>query len=208
MDRRYVRLDPKKLEYLRLLKGIPLDDIYAALATENLDQGDATLDKRRVKAALAGEKVFVRSAKIVADFLGAANLVAVLHPDLLPEIGPPSTWGTPLDFFARVGEWDVLECLDLTEQASNGLRYDVWKLRHRDVRERFGRGKCYDLQQLSSKDRTRSLEHLTRHCRVCDKVGPHPHIAQNRSAQAWDQAAWWWVIDDWIEGRTLQAALG
>ena len=62
------------------------------------------LDKRTVKSILEGKPVFLKSAKVVAIRLGAEDLVSVLHPDLLDEIGPPSGWGSPLEFFSKVGE--------------------------------------------------------------------------------------------------------
>ena len=202
MDRRYVRLDPRKLDYLRLKRGWNLDTLF-----ERAAQGDPPLDKRTVKAIVDGRAAFLNSAKIVADLLGAEDLVSVLHPELLAEIGPPSGWGSPLEFFSGVGQWDVIEPLGDLEQAANGLRYDVWMLRHRHIPTRFGRGKCYDLSQLSDRDRTRLRASLTRHSEVCDRLGAHPSIARNYDAIAWEHEAWWWVIDEWVEGAPLSTHL-
>jgi serine/threonine protein kinase len=210
MDRRYVRLDPQKLDYLRLKKGWGVEELFAlvdGLAVDPVDGKPAGLDKRTVKAVLNGESTFVRTARILARFLGAENLVAVLHPELLRELGTPSTWENPLEFFSTVGEWDVVEPVEEEQQTSNSLRYDVWKLRHRHVAERFGRAKCYDLSQLSTKDRTRLKTHLTRHSEVCDRIGAHPNIAKNRSAAEWEYGALWWVIDEWTNGEKLSALL-
>lgn len=93
------------------------------------------------------------------------------------------------------------------QRTSNGLRYDVWKLRHRHVANRFGRAKCYDLSQLSSKDRSRLRNHLTRHSEICDRVGPHPNIARNVGATEWEHGGLWWVIDEWIDGDKLSVLL-
>lgn len=198
MDRRYVRLDPRKLDYLRLHKGWSLEELYEQAALK-----PHYLDKRTVKSVVNGESTFVKTGKAVADVLAAPSLIAVLHPDLLPEIGPPSGWATPTDFFTTIGEWEAIEAVCQAISTSNGLRYDVWKLRHRHVAGRFGRGKCYDMHRMPADQRTRHRTHLTRHSQVCDQVGHQPHITRNFSAQAWDQADWWWVIDEWIDGPTL-----
>ncbi|MBI3464774.1 MAG: protein kinase, partial [Planctomycetes bacterium] len=203
MDRRYVRLDPAKLDYLRLKRGWNVETLFSEAAKPS-----HMLDKRTVKAIINGEPAFLNSAKVVATLLGAEDLVSVLHPELLGEIGPPSGWGSPLEFFATVGEWDVLEPIAGVQKTANGLSYDVWKVRHRHVPGRLGRAKCYDLNRLSTKDRTRLREYLTRHSQVCDRVGAHPHIAQNRSAIAWEHSAMWWVVDEWVEGELLSAVLG
>ena len=200
MDRRYVRLDPRKLDYLRLKKGWGVEELYDMFADEKFQ---TPLDKRTVKATLEGKPVFLKSAKVVAIFLGAEDLVSVLHPDLLDEIGPPSGWGSPLEFFSKVGEWDIIEPLGGAEQTSNGLQYDTWKARHRHVPNRFGRAKCYDLSQLADRDRTRLRAHLTRHSEICDRLGPYPSITRNYDAVPWEHDAWWWVIDEWVEGESL-----
>lgn len=202
MDRRYVRLDPRKLDFLRLKKGWNLDTLFAKAA-----EGETPLDKRTVKAILDGQSAFLNSAKAVADLLGAEDLVSVLHPELLDEIGPPSGWGTPLEFFSTVGQWDVIEAIADAEQASNGLQYDVWKVRHRHIPNRFGRAKCYDLSQLSDKDRTRLRAQLTRHSEVCDRLGPQPHVARNYDAIPWEHDTWWWVIDESVDGESLATIL-
>ncbi|MDZ4779938.1 MAG: protein kinase [Planctomycetia bacterium] len=202
MDRRYVRLDPQKLDYLRLKLGWNLEELFS-----RPDAEACPLDKRTVKAIVNGDSAFLNSAKIVATLLGAENLVSVLHPDLLRELKPPSTWDHPSEFFTTVGEWDVLEPVEGEQRTTNGLHFDVWKLRHRHVAGRIGRGKCYDLSQLSTNDRARLRSHLTRHSQVCDKVGSHPNIARNLSATEWEHGGFWWVIDEWVDGRKLSALL-
>jgi serine/threonine protein kinase len=202
MDRRYVRLDPGKLDFLRIKKGWNLDALVGVAAAD-----PHCMDKRTVKAIIKGEQAFLNSAKIVAEILGAEDLVSVLHPELLAEIGPPSGWGMPLEFFSTVGEWEAVQSLGPAQRTANGLAYDIWKMRHRHLDQRLGRGKCYDLNKLSSRERTRLKGYLTRHVEVCDRIGRHPQIAQNRSVTPWEHGAYWWVVDEWIEGSTLATLL-
>lgn len=210
MDWRYVRLNPERLQELRFAKSWSLDELFAKAAknsTDRISGKSHSLNKRTVKAVLKGEPTFVKSARFLADLLGAESLLSVLHPDILREIRPPSSWDNPLEFFSTVGEWDVVETLEAERQTSNGLCYDVWKLRHRHVANRFARAKCYGLSQLSTKDRTRLKNHLTRHSEVCDRVGSHAHISRNLSATEWEHGGLWWVIDEWTAGEKLSDLL-
>jgi serine/threonine protein kinase len=75
------------------------------------------------------------------------------------------------------------------------------------VAQRYGRAKCYDLSQLSTKGRTQLKAHLTRHSEVCDRIGSHPNIARNLSAAEWEHGALWWVIDEWNDGDKLDRVL-
>jgi serine/threonine protein kinase len=206
MDVRYVRLDPDKVHYLRLKKGWSLEKLIQ-VAKDASDAGSDGASERTIEKACKGGQVYVDTGRIIAQLLGATNLVSILHPDLLRELRPPSSWENPLVFFSTVGEWDAIQPIEEEQQTSNGLRYDVWKLRHRHVANRLGRAKCYDLSQLSTKDRTRLKTHLTRHSEVCDRIGSHPNIARNVSAAEWECGALWWVIDEWIDGENLSALL-
>lgn len=210
MDRRYVQLDPKKLDYLRLKKGWSVEELVEfadRIAVDPVDGNKAGLNKRTVKSVLNGEQTFVRSGRILAHLLGAENLISVLQPQVFRDLGPPSRWEQPLSFFSTVGEWDVMENVEGEQQTSNGLCYDVWKVRHRHIPDRFGRGKCYDLSQLSTKERARLKNYLTRHSQICDRLGTHPNIARNWSAIEWEHGEFWWIIDEWVDGEKLSTLL-
>jgi hypothetical protein len=122
MDRRYVQLDPTKLDYLRLKKGWSVEelvDFADRIAVDPVDGSKAGLNKRTVKSVLNGEKTFVRSARVLAHLLGAESLISVLQPQIFRELGPPSRWEQPLSFFSTVGEWDVMENVEADQQTSN-----------------------------------------------------------------------------------------
>jgi len=166
------------------------------------DQTDRSV--RTVKNAVAGNNVYVNTGLAVAELLGV-ELVSILHPEFLDELSLPSEWPSPLDFFATVGEWQVDGMINSARKAPNGLAYDTWKLRHRHVKGRLAFGKCYSLMKLSSKERAALKSYLTRHSEVCDRIGPHPHIVQNRDAVQWEHGEMWWIIDEWIEGDRLDS---
>lgn len=80
-------------------------------------------------------------------------------------------------------------------------------MRHRQVPGRWGAGKCYDLSGLGMKELARVRSYLTRHSQICDTIGTHPHIVQNRDAIVWSDSAKWWIIDEWVEGDSLENLL-
>ena len=55
-------------------------------------------------------------------------------------------------------------------EASNGLKYWVWKLKHRVERERYARGKRYNVEQLRTSEQERAADYLARHGDVCNRV--------------------------------------
>lgn len=256
MDRRYVRLDPKKVYYLYLKKGWNLRTLITQaglLATMEGNQQSLTevprltkeledeqiseedrlqrlrrftlcakqsmsqvaepkksedFSERTVKKAVNGQPIFVRTALAFAKFLGADDLISILHPDYLDQLALPSEWPSPLDFFTYVGEWEAVEPVGSAQLAPNGLAYDNWKLRHRQIPNRLAHGKCYSLNKLSNKQRTALRAYLTRHCEVCDRVGTHPNIVRNRDAIPWEHGRLWWIIDEWVEGSRLDRLIG
>lgn len=200
MDRRYICLDPRRLDYFRLKKGWS----QAKLGDELAEHHDVR-HKVTVRNILNGGKIYVETGRVVAELLGADNLLEILHPDILKELTPPSACDNPLDFFTNVGEWEALQSIESPQVAPNGLVYDTWKMRHRHISGRLARGKCYSLNKLSSKQRTTLKGYLTRHSEVCDRIGSHPNIVQNRDAIPWEHGEMWWIIDEWIDGERLDS---
>ena len=104
-------------------------------------------------------------------------------------------------------EWDADEEIGDPIERANGLRYQVFRLRHRQMPERFARGKCYQLDRLATAEDQRVRALLLRHPRVCQKFRGHPQIPVNLGVFPENGGKIWWVIDDWTPGHTLAAAL-
>lgn len=115
----------------------------------------------------------------------------------------------PADFAEDgvLAEWNVQHVLSPSIRLSNDLQFRVCKLTHRVLPNTFGRGKCYDLEHLRTRDAMRVAEQLTRHPSVCRAVGPHPQIPVNERVMYNDQKTRFWVIDRWFDGVTLQDRL-
>ena len=106
----------------------------------------------------------------------------------------------------RVNEWLVDDVQSSWVTAANHLQYRIWKLRHEHL-PRLARGKFYDLEGMSSDERERCHAALLRHAVVCTKIGNHNNIISNLSTcQAGDEKGWW-VIDEWVAGRSLKELL-
>jgi serine/threonine-protein kinase len=78
------------------------------------------------------------------------------------------------------------------------------KLQHEFIPEKLARGKFYDLLHVSQSNRSAFVEHLTRHARVCERIGLHPNIAENLTVHPVLNQEGWWVIDKWISGESLE----
>lgn len=105
-------------------------------------------------------------------------------------------------------EWMDREYLTDWITLPNGLQYFVSKRRHRHIADTFARVKCYELRFLTDEQRDQFEAHLTRHPTVCRKLTPHPRIPINQGAFPDPTGECWWVIDYWVEGKSLRDVLG
>jgi serine/threonine protein kinase len=194
-EQREFRVDSLKLRRLRVQYGLTIEKFWEKAV---LDSGTA---KKLFKGGPASLTTIVKAAKV----FGIANHLELLHPDELLALGvDPDVPQSP----RQVLEWDE-EPLRLTdwERTANGLQYQVAKLRHRFLKDRFARGKCYELRHLPSAERRSLEEQLSRHPSVCERIGKHPNIAENLSAAFVEQGGLWWVLDRFEEGPTLKKRL-
>ncbi len=156
-----------------------------------------TMDRLR-----RGEGVRPCILKAVADFLGRKP-EALLADDQIwtgyhRSAGQQSSGHREWDVDEEIGDW---------VQRANGLRYRIFRLRHRQMPERFARGKCYELGRLATAEDHRLRALLLRHPRICGRFRGHPHIPLNLGVFPENGGKIWWVIDEWHPGPTLAAAL-
>lgn len=89
---------------------------------------------------------------------------------------------------------------------SNQLHYSICRLRHREMPERYGRGKCYDVRNLDEAQREEMLHHLRRHPLVCERMARLRQFPFNQ-AVFFEGDDFFWVIDTWEPGQTLDQRL-
>ena len=104
----------------------------------------------------------------------------------------------------KVSDWVIQQYLTPWKTASNGLQYRIAKMHH-EFQERFDRGKCYELELLSTDERKRIESRLRRHDRTLSTLAKAPGIPQNRTVL--ETYGRWWIIDEWVQGETLTAVL-
>ncbi|PSN15942.1 hypothetical protein C7293_04845 [filamentous cyanobacterium CCT1] len=104
----------------------------------------------------------------------------------------------------QVSDWMIQQYLTRWETAPNGLQYRIAKLQH-EFQERIDRGKCYELELLNTDERERIESQIRRHDRTLSTLAKIPGIPENRTVL--ETGGRWWIIDEWIEGETLTAAL-
>jgi serine/threonine protein kinase len=188
LEQREFRADPLKLKRLRIAASMSLKDFHKA----------SGLNKDTARKVLRGDPVFLSSlSQAVQDAFNIDNPVDVLHPDELAKLGVQTDVPSP----GQILEWDIDDYLSGWQATSNGLQYQLVKLRHRYLSGRFARGKCYELRHMTTEEKERVEGYLLRHAEVCEQLGGQPNIATNLTAAHVDGL--WWVLDRWEEGETL-----
>jgi serine/threonine protein kinase len=83
------------------------------------------------------------------------------------------------------------------------------ELRHKHVPGLKARGKLYDLRQHVAWQTLHEIKHwLTRHAEISNRIGKlSSRVGRNRECLDDARAEHWWVIDDWIDGPSLEEVL-
>jgi hypothetical protein len=186
-DSGYVVLDAELMESLRLEKGVSRRQ-FAELA------GVSPTTAYRF---FQGERIQTRIARRLFDCLGVVDMKPYLRTcdSAEGEFGALDT--------EVLTEWRVENVMSQPVTLSNGLQFQICRLAHQVLPNTWGRGKCYDLRQLTTRDSQRVKEQLLRHPVVCRKVGPHARFPINERVLYSDDHSRFWVIDRWIDGITL-----
>lgn len=107
-----------------------------------------------------------------------------------------------------INNWLIEDRVTPWITASNGLQYCVFRLREKYL-NRIDRGKCYDIRYLSTDEQKALQSKLFRHKKVVDQLTERraKGIPVNRTAlpDNPDEPNEWWIIDQWIEGDTVEA---
>lgn len=165
---------------------------HRGLSVEDL-AGRCDVSVGTVNNMLAGKKVYRRTALQVAEQLQVS--LAVLIGETLTK-----------DTSATVHEYVVAEVLSDWMTASNGLKFQLCRLRHLEL-DRQARGKRFDLREMPTDEEQRCRTWIKRHPEVCHALNEHPNVIRNLTAFFDPAESFYWVIDAWVEGMTLQRRL-
>ena len=113
-----MRLDPAKVELRRLELEMSAEQFKKA----------AMISEETWQRILNGEDIWMASAVDVQKALGVENLLEIMHPAKLAELTGMGRWRTPGPGLA---DWQMDEPLSGCLHTSNGLKYFMWKLKHR-----------------------------------------------------------------------------
>ena len=192
LEQRNFRADPLKLKRLR---------IAASLSAQGF-QKVSGLKKDTARKLLRGEPVFLSTlSQAVRQAFHIDNPLEVLHPDELAALGVQTELPSP----GHILEWTIEEYLSGWQETTNGLQYQLLRLRHRFLEDRLARGKCYELRHMSSEEKSHVEAYLRRHVDVCEQIEGHANIAVNLTAALVEGL--WWVLDRWEEGETMAERL-
>jgi serine/threonine protein kinase len=188
-------LDPAKVKYHRLAKGMSVKDLKDAA-------GIADETWRRV---MRGQPIWMDSAVSIQKALGVDSLPKLLHPAVLAKLRVPDQSASDDD--GGLPDWERDEPLSGLVEASNGLKYHVWRLKHRLEANQFARGKRYQLSSLPTREQDRMRAYLCRHADVCNRVARNPRFPQHFTTTPDPREDAYWVIDEWTPGPTLAEKL-
>jgi serine/threonine protein kinase len=152
------------------------------------------------------------SRALNSDIIHEAKLIAIAKA-----LGTSPSTLQPMTAYSRAQlvaneivppyDWEVASMVTGHVTAANGISYCTAKLRSLALPEVQARGKLYSLLQVYRLDRDSLRERLTRHARVCERLRGSRFLAQHRTIFTFKEDTAWWVLDDWIEGQTLQERL-
>jgi len=166
---------------------------HRGLSVERLKEL-ADLSTGTVNNMLAGKSVYRATASQIATALGTT--LDVLMGESVAGNGA-----------ATVHEYLVSDVLTDWITASNGLRFQLCRLRHLEL-DRQARGKRFDLREMTTDEEQRCRTWIKRHPNVCESLNGHPNIVRNLTAFHDPVESFYWVIDEWIGGESLKRRLG
>ena len=162
----------------------------AGLSVERLAER-VDLSEKTIRRLLHGEPAYLNTIRTFAEFFDKepAELLGI------------ESSAQSVDTVTALGDWRIEAPLGAVQEAPNGLQSRLFKLV--SASGNAARGKRYVLDHLSRDERREVQEHLLRHTNVCNQVGKHPNLTEHVEIKSADGADLWWVIDEWIEGESL-----
>lgn len=180
---RTLRLDPGSLSSAMNRCGMSVEELAYATDTST----------GSVNNWLSGKPAYRSTAQRVADAL-QTNIVALLEPV------------AQLSAAQAIHEYVLAEILTDWRATSNGLQYQVCRLRHSEL-DRQARGKRFDLRELPTDVAQQYETRIKRHPNVCDSLREHLNVISNLSAFKDPVEHFYWIVDEWIDGLSLSSHL-
>ena len=107
---------------------------------------------------------------------------------------------------STVNGYLVTDALTELLSASNGLQFQVLRMRHMEL-DRLVRGKRFDLSGMPTDEQQRCRTWIKRHPVVCEALRDHANVIRNLDAFFDAGEGFYWVIDEWIDGESLDRLL-
>lgn len=180
---RTLRMDPSSLSSAMNRCGMSVEELAYATDTST----------GSVNNWLRGKPAYRSTAQRIADAL-QTNVVALLEPV------------AQLATARAIHEYILAEVLTDWRTMSNGLRYQICRLRHSEL-DRQARAKRFDLRALPTDVAQLHETRIKRHPKVCDSLREHLNVISNLSAFKDPVEEFYWIVDEWIDGLSLNSYL-
>jgi serine/threonine protein kinase len=224
-EKRYKKVDYQKLEFLRIQKGWTVDrlqeEFEAQVAREENGASGADRSPPKLRGGkrdgrvtrgtifniAKGKPVLLETARRLAAMFGISDVTRILAEGEYPNVGSPETWGASPELMPALPDWEPERLLGVLPGCPHGFGAHLCQLRHRFIPGRLARGKLYLIEGLSTAERSRVREYLVRHGDVCNRLSGHPWFPRNVTSAPDVNNRAWWVVDEWVEGKTLAERL-
>jgi serine/threonine protein kinase len=178
------------------------------LVQEQMTPGDLrkkhTIGKATWDKIMNDQEVSLETAVTIQKAINSPDLFSILHDSKLAEFSGMLPFGPRGKVLV---DWELGDPLSGELKASNGIKYTLWKLQHCTEKNRFARGKRYDISALPTKEFAVLREFLTRHGEICNRLKGNPRFPRHFTTVPTSNSKIWWIVDEWIPGRTLKAML-
>ncbi len=149
------------------------------------------VSRRTIQYLEKGRTTTIELLERIALELNAETDTLIRKPSELVGVG--SEWD--LDRRQRIGR---------LRTAPNGLKFEVFKIPSRQIKDRFTRAKLYDQRSVATDDAERLKTILMRHAEICHRLSPHPQFPKLITSTSSEDEGFWWILEEWVEGRTFE----
>ncbi len=191
----YVRFDSEKVKFFLYQQEVtPMEVRKRVLMTEDVWE-----------RIMHGKEVKMESAVALRQALHLPDLFCIMDSTMLARFAGMLSIGPTGNVLP---DWEAVEPLSGELKASNGIKYTLWKLSHCVEKNRFARGKRYDLSELPTILFNEMREYLVRHGEICNRFVAHPQFPRHYTTTPAPRGGIWWVVDEWTPGAPLTMPSG
>lgn len=159
---------------------------------------------RRPETRFRSEQYFITRLSTIAETLSELRPVRGVA-----ELSPKQAQTVTNHFKPRrymepkiAGDYEIIETLS-THRALNGLRYTLYKLKHR-FSNYYRLGKLYDIAPLMHKNKDFFMEQINRHANTLNELKDHENVLRFTELKVDEMRDGVWALMEWVDADPLE----